>query len=216
MPLKDLLAMYGYRDPSVENSNSSDQILNEDCNNEEDTEGRAVKAGNDGDAEDDDDEEEDDEEDEEDDEDDDEDTNNAEPDLKQFYTEMVKGDKMNNSKPGVVGNVTRKKDDKSICPGENDLGDGSYPEAGIIRSEDNATTGANNSENNEMNCPEGETSEENRLASGTSGDGNGAATGGSSRLLRSVSRPQSEEEEDDCDYSPDEEEWKKTIMVILF
>lgn len=38
-------------------------------------------------------------------------------------------------------------------------------------------------------------------------------TGGTSRLLRSVSRPQSEEEEDDCDYSPDEEEWKKTIMV---
>lgn len=36
---------------------------------------------------------------------------------------------------------------------------------------------------------------------------------GTSRLLRSVSRPQSEEEEDDCDYSPDEEEWKKTIMV---
>ena len=38
-------------------------------------------------------------------------------------------------------------------------------------------------------------------------------TGGTGRLLRSVSRPQSEEEDDDCDYSPDEEEWKKTIMV---
>lgn len=41
----------------------------------------------------------------------------------------------------------------------------------------------------------------------------GGIGGGPSRLLRSVSRPQSEEEEDDCDYSPDEEEWKKTIMV---
>lgn len=39
-------------------------------------------------------------------------------------------------------------------------------------------------------------------------------SGGTSRLLRSVSRPQSEEEEDDdCDYSPDEDECKKTIMV---
>lgn len=37
--------------------------------------------------------------------------------------------------------------------------------------------------------------------------------GGTSRYLRSGSRPQSEEEEDDCDYSPDEEDWKKTIMV---
>lgn len=36
---------------------------------------------------------------------------------------------------------------------------------------------------------------------------------GTSRYLRSGSRPQSEEEEDDCDYSPDEEDWKKTIMV---
>ncbi|GLG97759.1 REST corepressor [Gryllus bimaculatus] len=35
---------------------------------------------------------------------------------------------------------------------------------------------------------------------------------GTSRLLR-LSRPQSEEEEDDYDYSPDEEEWRKTIMV---
>lgn len=33
-----------------------------------------------------------------------------------------------------------------------------------------------------------------------------------SRSLR-LSRPQSEEEEEDYDYSPDEEEWKKTIMV---
>ncbi|PNF17459.1 hypothetical protein B7P43_G00367, partial [Cryptotermes secundus] len=35
---------------------------------------------------------------------------------------------------------------------------------------------------------------------------------GTSRLLR-LSRPQSEEEEEDYDYSPDEEEWRKTIMV---
>ncbi|XP_057324493.1 mesoderm induction early response protein 1 isoform X2 [Microplitis mediator] len=48
---------------------------------------------------------------------------------------------------------------------------------------------------------------------GVSSVGSGNAGGGSSRLLRSVSRPQSEEEDDDCDYSPDEEEWKKTIMV---
>lgn len=27
MPLKDLLAMYGYGDPSTENSNSSDRLL---------------------------------------------------------------------------------------------------------------------------------------------------------------------------------------------
>lgn len=37
--------------------------------------------------------------------------------------------------------------------------------------------------------------------------------GNSSRFLRSGSRPQSEEEEDDLDYSPDEEDWNKTIMV---
>lgn len=35
---------------------------------------------------------------------------------------------------------------------------------------------------------------------------------GTSRLLR-LSRPQSEEDEEDYDYSPDEEEWRKTIMV---
>ncbi|XP_075218090.1 mesoderm induction early response protein 1-like isoform X2 [Lycorma delicatula] len=39
-----------------------------------------------------------------------------------------------------------------------------------------------------------------------------AVPSASSRPLR-LSRPQSEEEEEDYDYSPDEEEWKKTIMV---
>ncbi|XP_012260355.2 mesoderm induction early response protein 1-like isoform X2 [Athalia rosae] len=138
MPLKDLLAMYGYGDPSTENSNSSDRILpSTGCDDEVDGQSSDKGEGDgdadidgDGDGDADDDEE-------------DVDRTSNEPDLKQFYTEMVKAE-----------------------------------EAGTIDR-----------------------------------DGIGSGSGGSSRLLRSVSRPQSEEEEDDCDYSPDEDEWKKTIMV---
>ncbi|XP_015585725.1 mesoderm induction early response protein 1 isoform X1 [Cephus cinctus] len=126
MPLKDLLAMYGYTDPSTENSNSSDRMILPP--GEAEAEAQSSDKGDvDADADD----------------DDDADPMSNEPDLKQFYTEMVKGEE----------------------------------------------------------------------ADGIDGEGVGSVGGGSSRLLRSVSRPQSEEEEDDCDYSPDEEEWKKTIMV---
>lgn len=41
---------------------------------------------------------------------------------------------------------------------------------------------------------------------------NETASPEATRCLRSGSRPPSEEE-DDCDYSPDEDDWKKTIMV---
>ncbi|XP_046482083.1 mesoderm induction early response protein 1 isoform X2 [Neodiprion pinetum] len=136
MPLKDLLAMYGYGDPSTENSNSSDRMIlpTTGCDNEVD-----AQSSDKGDADEDADADADADDDEE-----DADPMGNEPDLKQFYTEMVKAE-----------------------------------EAGTIDRE------------------------------GIGGSG----SGGSSRLLRSVSRPQSEEEEDDCDYSPDEDEWKKTIMV---
>lgn len=130
MPLKDLIAMY-YRDPSTENSNSSDHDIPPNANDDEEADAQSSDKG-DADVDDVDDDEE------------DADPANNEPDLKQFYTEMVKAE-----------------------------------EAGSIERD------------------------------GLGGSG----SGGSSRLLRSVSRPQSEEEEDDCDYSPDEDEWKKTIMV---
>lgn len=68
-------------------------------------------------------------------------------------------------------------------------------------------------ENHETDPIEEEPSELVKLYTDMPPAGTADDTGGTSRLLRSVSRPQSEEEEDDCDYSPDEEEWKKTIMV---
>ncbi|KAK6639484.1 hypothetical protein RUM43_007757 [Polyplax serrata] len=68
-------------------------------------------------------------------------------------------------------------------------------------------------ENNETETAEEEPSELVKLYSDMPGANAVDDVGGTSRLLRSVSRPQSEEEDDDCDYSPDEEDWKKTIMV---
>lgn len=67
-------------------------------------------------------------------------------------------------------------------------------------------------ENNETETVEEEPSELVKLYTDMPSTNSVDDTGGTSRLLRSVSRPQSEEE-DDCDYSPDEDEWKKTIMV---
>jgi hypothetical protein len=66
MPLKDLLVMYGYGDMSCQDPNKAEDE--------------------------DEDEEEEDEEEEDDEDEDDDDPASYEPDLKQFYTEMVKGD----------------------------------------------------------------------------------------------------------------------------
>lgn len=216
MPLKDLLRMYGYGDPSMENSNSSDQMLT-GGGNEAEGEGHTAsdKAGNEADDDMDDEE---DEEDEEDDEDDEDEDPNAAPDLKKFYTDMVKGKKLNNNENSRCGvdkngeNDGDAKKDSSTCEGDTTAG--ANP-CGSKNGENSVGIDGKDSRSKEGNCHEGENSEGvgSCVVGADSTSGGGSGGGGSSRLLRSVSRPQSEEEEDDCDYSPDEEEWKKTIMV---
>lgn len=223
MPLKDLLAMYGYGEPSTENSNSSDHMLLPSGSGDPETEERYSDKG-DNDADDDDD-------------DDEADAASNEPDLKQFYTEMLvkgkdkasslSGSTMKSNSSGIVGSRKRRIDDDEddededaeaeecsltgtrsgngkktrssptivganavTCDGIVNLGGASVADSTV---EEGSASGA-------IDGPE------DRIVSAGIGSG-------SSRLLRSVSRPQSEEEEDDCDYSPDEEEWKKTIMV---
>ncbi|XP_047346501.1 mesoderm induction early response protein 1 isoform X6 [Vespa velutina] len=224
MPLKDLLAMYGYGDPSTENSNSSDQMLLPTGNGDPEGEDRYSDKG-DNDADDDDD-------------DDEADATSNEPDLKQFYTEMlVKSKDCKSSVSGHTGKGTNsanttdcakrhriddeEDDDEEVegeeCPLMNDRsGNGS---TGVMQA-----TGSRNSSCSGI-ASRGGCSTGNGGNGGEGNSGSAAADGGedglvsasigggTSRLLRSVSRPQSEEEEDDCDYSPDEEEWKKTIMV---
>lgn len=197
MPLKDLLVMYGYGDMSCQDP---DKV---------------------GDADDDEDDDEEEEEDEEDEDEDDDDPANYEPDLKQFYTEMVKNE-------GNSGNVVK----RAIKSSEGNRGnlnaanlvancsDGGSEVAtgGGAKGDENTSvpSGNNAGENNASSNTDGNGGVENNANAGGSGNGSNGGSGGgsgSSRLLRSVSRPQSEEEEDDCDYSPDEDEWKKTIMV---
>lgn len=224
MPLKDLLAMYGYGDPSTENSNSSDHMLLPSGSGDPETEERYSDKG-DNDADDDDD-------------DDEVDAASNEPDLKQFYTEMlVKGkDKASslsgptmksNSSDGVGSRDNRKhridddEDDEDEDAEECSMtgtrsGNGKKTRSSPTIVGANAVTcdgivnvdGASVADNTveEGNASGAIDGPEDRIVSAGIGSG-------SSRLLRSVSRPQSEEEEDDCDYSPDEEEWKKTIMV---
>lgn len=226
MPLKDLLAMYGYGDPSTENSNSSDQMLIPSGSGDPEVEGQYSDKG-DNDADDDDD-------------DDEADATSNEPDLKQFYTEMlVKGKdstslvsgstmKGNNASGATTVDNSRR---HRIHDDDDDDEDGETEECSM-------TDNCSNNENVRTSTTLGSsgpakcsgisglgTTDENVVAgiegTGTSGTVDGGEDGivssgigsGTSRLLRSVSRPQSEEEEDDCDYSPDEEEWKKTIMV---
>ncbi|XP_036140065.1 mesoderm induction early response protein 1 isoform X2 [Monomorium pharaonis] len=229
MPLKDLLAMYGYGDPSTENSNSSDHMLLPSASGPETEERYSDKGDNDADDDDDDDE---------------ADATSNEPDLKQFYTEMlVKGkDKASslsgsatkgNTSIGAGGRDSRKRsridddedDDEDAeaeaeeCTMTTDARGGSGKKtraSPTTESSANAAAcggvvnlgvvGAADSAIEEGNTGGAIDGPEDRIVSAGIG-------GGSSRLLRSVSRPQSEEEEDDCDYSPDEEEWKKTIMV---
>ncbi|KAI4502096.1 hypothetical protein M0802_002778 [Mischocyttarus mexicanus] len=225
MPLKDLLAMYGYGDPSTENSNSSDQMLLSTGNDDPEGEDRYSDKG-DNDADDDDD-------------DDEVDTANNEPDLKQFYTEMlVKNKDCKSSVSGHTGkrsnsaNTTEcgkrqrlddeEDDDEEVegeeCPLINDRSDNGSTgvmqatgsrnsSCSVIASRDgcSAGNGGNGGEGNSVGAVAADGGEDGLVSS--------SIGGGTSRLLRSVSRPQSEEEEDDCDYSPDEEEWKKTIMV---
>lgn len=223
MPLKDLLAMYGYGDPSTENSNSSDRMLLPSGSGDPENEERYSDKG-DNDADDDDD-------------DDEADATSNEPDLKQFYTEMlVKGkDKTSTlsgsatkdrhgSGSGVSGGRDRKRileDDEDDdeegedCSITGTRGGSNKKRASPTSGSANAVTcdmvniggtGVADSATEEGSATGTIDGPEDRIVS--SGIGSG-----SSRLLRSVSRPQSEEEEDDCDYSPDEEEWKKTIMV---
>ncbi|XP_017876091.1 mesoderm induction early response protein 1 isoform X2 [Ceratina calcarata] len=228
MPLKDLLAMYGYGDPSTENSNSSDRLLIPSGNGDPEVEGQySDKGDNDAD----------------DDEDDDEaDTTSNEPDLKQFYTEMlvkgkdstslVSGSTMKGSNAGnvVTGDNSRR---YRIHDDDDDDEEGETEECSMIdgcSNSENTRTASTMSGTGTAKCGgitalAGCTTNDNTVCGVESGvssgtvdcgeDGivSGAIGSATSRLLRSVSRPQSEEEEDDCDYSPDEEEWKKTIMV---
>ncbi|XP_050463533.1 mesoderm induction early response protein 1 isoform X3 [Cataglyphis hispanica] len=225
MPLKDLLAMYGYGDPSTENSNSSDHMLLPSGSGDPETEERYSDKG-DNDADDDDD-------------DDEADAASNEPDLKQFYTEMlVKGKdkasslsgstmKSNNS-DGVGSRDNRK---RRIDDDEDDDEDAEAEECSMTgtRSGNGKKTRSSPTivNANAVTCDGivnlGTASAADSIVEESSASGaidgpedrivSAGIGSGSSRLLRSVSRPQSEEEEDDCDYSPDEEEWKKTIMV---
>ncbi|XP_029156436.1 mesoderm induction early response protein 1 isoform X2 [Nylanderia fulva] len=221
MPLKDLLAMYGYGDPSTENSNSSDHMLLPSGSGDPETEERYSDKG-DNDADDDDD-------------DDEADAASNEPDLKQFYTEMLvkgkdkasslSGSAMKSNSSGVVGNRDNRK--RRIDDDEDDEDEDAETEEctrsgngkkrssptivganavtcdGIVNLDGAGVADSTVEEGNASGAIDGP---EDRIVSAGIGSG-------SSRLLRSVSRPQSEEEEDDCDYSPDEEDWKKTIMV---
>ncbi|XP_076391430.1 mesoderm induction early response protein 1 isoform X4 [Megachile rotundata] len=226
MPLKDLLAMYGYGDPSTENSNSSDRMLIPSGSGDPEVEGQYSDKG-DNDADDDDD-------------DDEADATSNEPDLKQFYSEMLvkgkdstslAGSTMKGSNTGTVGTGDSARRHR-IHDDDDDDEEGEGEECSM-------TDGCSNNENTRTAPTIGGTSAakcsgittlagctndntvggvEGSISSGTVDGGedgivSGAIGSGTSRLLRSVSRPQSEEEEDDCDYSPDEEEWKKTIMV---
>ncbi|XP_032668880.1 mesoderm induction early response protein 1 isoform X5 [Odontomachus brunneus] len=224
MPLKDLLAMYGYGDPSTENSDSSDHMLLPSGSGDPETEERYSDKG-DNDADDDDD-------------DDEADANSNEPDLKQFYTEMlVKGKDKTSSIPSTKSNSgvgTASGDSRRHRIDDDD------DEDEDAEAEECTMTASRSGNSNTRSSPTAvgtnavactgmvslggcsATDAPNSAVEGaTSGaidvpeDGivNAGIGSGSSRLLRSVSRPQSEEEEDDCDYSPDEEEWKKTIMV---
>lgn len=177
MPLNELLHMYGYTDlANDENDNGED----------EDNEG------------------EEDEEDEEDDEDDEE-PGPYEPDLKQFYTEMVKNEE--NKAKGLLKTADNVKNfDSSIKNNSNSI----FNCAKNTLSKNGDETKLEDGVCLEVNENINNITENNLCSENPNSSGSG---GGSSRLLRSVSRPQSEEEEDDCDYSPDEEEWKKTIMV---
>lgn len=226
MPLKDLLAMYGYGDPSTENSNSSDHMLLPSGSGDPETEERYSDKG-DNDADDDDD-------------DDEADATSNEPDLKQFYTEMlVKGKDKTSTLTGSsttkgnsgIGTGSRDNRKRRIDDDEDDDEDAETEEGSIAgtrsgsgkKTRASPTTGSANAVTcdgivNLGGASATDSTIEEGSASGTI-DGpedrivSAGIGSGSSRLLRSVSRPQSEEEEDDCDYSPDEEEWKKTIMV---
>ncbi|XP_066586919.1 mesoderm induction early response protein 1 isoform X2 [Prorops nasuta] len=216
MPLKDLLAMYGYGDPSTENSNSSDRMLLPSASGDaEGDENYSDKGDNDAD----------------DDDDDDETDTTNEPDLKQFYTEMlVKG--KDTPSGGSIKSSGAAKTQKRRREDDEEEDDEEGEDSPLVDGQRVTTTGLaeNVGSGATAVCAkiaalagEGEGDSGNNGIEGASGVGtadggeDGIVTGGigsgTSRLLRSVSRPQSEEEEDDCDYSPDEEEWKKTIMV---
>lgn len=216
MPLKDLLAMYGYGDPSTENSNSSDHMLLPSGSGDPENEERYSDKG-DNDADDDDD-------------DDEADATSNEPDLKQFYTEMLvkgkdkttlSGSAAKGSEGGGAGSRNSRK--RMLEDDEDDDDEGEDCSMTGTRSSKKRALSASGNANSVacddmVNLESGivdDTAEESSAACCTiDGTEDRIVTGsGTSRLLRSVSRQQSEEEEDDCDYSPDEEEWKKTIMV---
>ncbi|KAJ8683207.1 hypothetical protein QAD02_018999 [Eretmocerus hayati] len=139
----------------------------------------------------------------------------CESDLKQFYTEMVKAEEngANNKKSSCVKSNPDKGVEATDSPAEVDANANAASEATKMEVTSNALEASTPdplTSTNTCNAEIGATVENSNSNAGTN---SGNAGGGPSRLLRSVSRPQSEEEEDDCDYSPDEDEWKKTIMV---
>ncbi|XP_015122936.1 mesoderm induction early response protein 1 [Diachasma alloeum] len=206
MPLKELLAKYYGRTSS--DSNSSDRLP---LAREEDPDPvlqSSEKIENEG--------EEFEDEEEEEYEDDD-----SQPSLRQFYTELVKekeAERLVTTEKSSGGVAPRMEAPREGIPVNNPAG------ADVeINNENNPALVVDEDINyeDEEDDDDSEDSESTGVpgatvpgVSDTAGvGGTGSGGGGSSRLLRSVSRPQSEEEDDDCDYSPDEEEWKKTIMV---
>ncbi|XP_034948669.1 mesoderm induction early response protein 1 isoform X2 [Chelonus insularis] len=232
MPLKELLAKYGYSHTSTDNSNSSDQLVLLREGEEPGSGLASEKTGeNDGDEFEDEEEDDEDEDDGDDDEDEDDDEDDrtvrkkigskSQPSLRQFYTEMVKeeeAERLNTTEVGrdTTGNLVSGQSGDGPAPGINsDIGNNTHNNG-----ENNSGTGRRRDDDDDDDDEDDEEDDDEDGEgagvvgnTGTSGVGSGNVSGGSSRLLRSVSRPQSEEEDDDCDYSPDEEEWKKTIMV---
>ncbi|OXU27059.1 hypothetical protein TSAR_008600 [Trichomalopsis sarcophagae] len=190
MPLKDLLVMYNYRDISCQDNKEDED---EDEEDEEDEE-------------------------EDDEDEDDDDPASYESDLKQFYTEIVKaeenGANVRKSSVAKSGDPARRGEAAALIPAIDAHTTSSSADPKVEDSSgvpENTSGDAQNAGSSEVSS----TTDNVNSTSATAGNvGSVGGGSGSSRLLRSVSRPQSEEEEDDCDYSPDdEEEWKKTIMV---
>ena len=238
MPLKELLAKYGYIGEPAENSESSDQMNAMPGNV---VEGGVASEKGENDAEEYEDEDEEDEEEEEDEEaEDDEDEEEEEDDennvagkvggdkmlkqlsLREFYVDMIKND---DKRMGIDGGPNAADgvecDNDGDCRMEEETGSlsrcGGSATVGTCNEEASDLRGRGTDEignSSDVVSSRGVTGLVVSSGAGVVGVGGGGSSGGgSSRLLRSVSRPQSEEEDDDCDYSPDEEEWKKTIMV---
>ncbi|KAK0173762.1 hypothetical protein PV328_006910 [Microctonus aethiopoides] len=199
MPLKELLAKYGYSHTSTENSNSSDQlVLIRDGGEPESNVNPAERVGeNDPDDFEDEEEEDDDEDDGEDDDDDDDDDEDgtgrrkvgskSQPSLRQFYAEMVrkKAAESMTADAGVKSSNTHQSRASGDRRRDGDVFDMSY--SGVGNDRIGGLYGGNNADN---------------PASGEAGSGGGNNTrnvGADGEGINVSGRPGDEDEDDDDD-----------------